>query len=428
MESKRNFTLCQDLVNSVSIYVGNLDDDVNEEDLTTAFESFGELLSVKVVRDHVTHKSKSIGFISFANRTEAENAIRVMHGVMLKSRHIKTNWATRNLNQRHVDELDFDKVFKAASTENYTVYVGGIPSNVTEEAVRRHFETYGSMVDMRILSDKNYAFVKFESHAAATNAICKTNGTELNGSCLKCWWGKDGPDGFIGGPSNFNTFNKDITKLSINSVNSKHYMSAGNNNTTFGDFTDMLYEKSDNLDNKRRKNDAWSTTIKGDRTNKQHDRSGESASNQINSCTTNIKSCKYSDNSDIINSNNIEQHENGHKIKFDDTPQINSDKSNSGDDKSPQSSSSSSSTEPRKRFPKTRDIHRNRMKPVLLQYPNHQMHPDEHDVYCCPINPIPPACFQQHVQLHLPLPEVVLTQQYHGCTEYPQYPTTYGYP
>lgn len=199
---------------SVSIYVGNLDDDINETDLKTAFEPFGELLNVKVVRDPVTNKSKNIGFISFTNKPDAEKAIRDMHGAMLKTRPIKTNWATRNQNQRR-EEMDYDEVYKATNVDNCTVYVGGIPNNVNDDAVRRHFEDYGKLIDLRIFAAKNYAFIKFESHAAAATAICKTNGTELNGSCLKCWWGKEGPEGSDrgggggggGGSSNFNSSN-----------------------------------------------------------------------------------------------------------------------------------------------------------------------------------------------------------------------------
>lgn len=209
---------------SVSIYVGNLDDDINETDLKTAFEPFGELLNVKVVRDPVTNKSKNIGFISFTNKPDAEKAIRDMHGAMLKTRPIKTNWATRNQNQRR-EELDYDEVYKATNVENCTVYVGGIPSNISDDTVRRHFEDYGKMVDIRIFAAKNYAFIKFESHAAAATAICKTNGTELNGSCLKCWWGKEGPDSGSsgGGSSNFNSSNSNFSSSNSNQPDPSQY-------------------------------------------------------------------------------------------------------------------------------------------------------------------------------------------------------------
>jgi len=211
---------------SVSIYVGNLDDDINESDLKSAFEPFGELLNVKVVRDPVTNKSKNIGFISFTNKPDAEKAIRDMHGAMLKTRPIKTNWATRNQNQRR-EEMDYDEVYKATNVDNCTVYVGGIPNNISDEAVRRHFEDYGKLIDLRIFAAKNYAFIKFESHAAAATAICKTNGTELNGSCLKCWWGKEGPDGGGGGggggSSNFSSSNSNFNQSNSNASEGSQY-------------------------------------------------------------------------------------------------------------------------------------------------------------------------------------------------------------
>lgn len=183
---------------SVSIYVGNLDDTIDEADLKAAFEVFGELLNVKVVRDPVTNKSKNIGFISFTNKPDAEKAIRDMHGAMLKTRPIKTNWATRNSNQKK-EELDYDEVYRETDTSNCTVYVGGIPANCPDAQMRHHFEDYGKITDVRIFPSKNYAFIRFETHAAAATAIVKTNGTELLGSALKCWWGKEGPDS--GGPS-----------------------------------------------------------------------------------------------------------------------------------------------------------------------------------------------------------------------------------
>ena len=184
---------------SVSIYCGNLDDTIDEEDLKAAFEVFGEILNIKVVRDPVTNHSKNIAFISFTNKPDAEKAIREMHGAMLKTRAIKTNWATRNQNQKK-EEQDYDEVYKGASTDNTTVYAGGIPSNCTEEQIRNHFDDYGKIVDVRIFAAKNYAFIKFDTHANAATAICKSNGTELVGSCLKCWWGKDGgPESSHGG-------------------------------------------------------------------------------------------------------------------------------------------------------------------------------------------------------------------------------------
>jgi len=186
---------------SVTIFVGDLDDDLTDSELRQAFDPFGEILNAKVCRDAATNKSKNYGFISFTNKPDAEKAIREMHGSMLKRRPIKTNWATRN--QKSVpSQLDYDEVYKETGESNCTVYVTNLPDGISESALVEHFEPYGRIVGSpRIFEGKNFAFIKYDSHAAAATAIVKGNGSELRGSVLKCWWGKDAnTDG--GGSSN----------------------------------------------------------------------------------------------------------------------------------------------------------------------------------------------------------------------------------
>jgi len=201
---------------SVTMYVGNLDDLIDENDLKAAFEVFGEITNIKVVRDPVTNKSKNIGFISYSNKPDAEKAIRDMNGAMLKTRAIKTNWATRNQNQKR-EELDYDDVLRETESTNCTVYVGGIPANCQDSQIRHHFEEYGKVVDVRIFPAKNYAFVRFDSHSSAATSICKTNGSDLLGSTLKCWWGKESPDAGGHRPNNYNNhhnnYNKDANNM-----------------------------------------------------------------------------------------------------------------------------------------------------------------------------------------------------------------------
>jgi len=177
---------------SVTIFVGDLDDDLTDSELRQAFDPFGEILNAKVCRDAATNKSKNYGFISFTNKPDAEKAIREMHGSMLKRRPIKTNWATRNQKSVPSAQLDYDEVYKETAESNCTVYVTNLPDGISESALVEHFEPYGRIVGSpRIFEGKNFAFIKYDSHAAAATAIVKGNGSDLRGSILKCWWGKD---------------------------------------------------------------------------------------------------------------------------------------------------------------------------------------------------------------------------------------------
>lgn len=52
-----------------------------------------------------------------------------------------------------------------------------------------------------MFKDKGYAFIKFTTKEAATHAIESTHNTEINGSIVKCFWGKENGDPNSVGPN-----------------------------------------------------------------------------------------------------------------------------------------------------------------------------------------------------------------------------------
>jgi len=77
----------------MNIYVGNLSYNLNEDDLRSAFEAFGQVGSVNIIFDKITGQSKGFGFVEMANREEAMAAIKELDGKDLKGRAIKVNEA-----------------------------------------------------------------------------------------------------------------------------------------------------------------------------------------------------------------------------------------------------------------------------------------------------------------------------------------------
>jgi len=77
----------------MNIYVGNLSYEVTEEDLKEAFGVFGEVDTVKVIKDNYTGKSKGFGFVEMPAKAEAESAIEGLKGKELKGRSINVNEA-----------------------------------------------------------------------------------------------------------------------------------------------------------------------------------------------------------------------------------------------------------------------------------------------------------------------------------------------
>ena len=77
----------------MNIYIGNLHYNVNEEDLKEIFKEYGEVMSVIIITDKYTGRSKGFGFIEMLNDGEANKAIDNLNGTEIRGRIIKVNQA-----------------------------------------------------------------------------------------------------------------------------------------------------------------------------------------------------------------------------------------------------------------------------------------------------------------------------------------------
>ena len=77
----------------MNIYVGNLSNEVTEEDLKQAFDAFGKVESVNIIKDKYTNRSKGFGFVEMASKTEGQSAIDGLNGKELKGKALNVNEA-----------------------------------------------------------------------------------------------------------------------------------------------------------------------------------------------------------------------------------------------------------------------------------------------------------------------------------------------
>jgi len=77
----------------MNIYVGNLDYQVNENDLKGIFEEYGSVADAKVITDKFSGKSKGFGFVTMEDQTEAEKAINELNDATLENRKMVVNEA-----------------------------------------------------------------------------------------------------------------------------------------------------------------------------------------------------------------------------------------------------------------------------------------------------------------------------------------------
>ena len=77
----------------MNIYVGNLDYSLQEDELMELFNEYGQVTSVKIIKDKYTGRGKGFGFVEMVNENEASNAINELNGAELKNRKIIVNKA-----------------------------------------------------------------------------------------------------------------------------------------------------------------------------------------------------------------------------------------------------------------------------------------------------------------------------------------------
>lgn len=77
----------------MNIYVGNLSTDATEDDLRQAFEGFGQVTSVNIIKDKFSGESRGFGFVEMSSKEEAQAAISGLNGKQLRDRSLNVNEA-----------------------------------------------------------------------------------------------------------------------------------------------------------------------------------------------------------------------------------------------------------------------------------------------------------------------------------------------
>ena len=75
------------------IFVGNLSFRMTEDELQTLFTNYGQVSSVRIIKDRDSGLSKGFGFVEMADSTEATSAIDQLNGQEILGRAIRVNEA-----------------------------------------------------------------------------------------------------------------------------------------------------------------------------------------------------------------------------------------------------------------------------------------------------------------------------------------------
>ncbi|XP_019458473.1 PREDICTED: polyadenylate-binding protein RBP47C-like isoform X1 [Lupinus angustifolius] len=92
---------------NTTIFVGGLDPNVTDEDLRHSFSQYGEIVSVKIP------VGKGCGFVQFANRNNAEEALQKLNGTMIGKQTVRLSWGRNPANKQQF-RMDFGSPWNGA--------------------------------------------------------------------------------------------------------------------------------------------------------------------------------------------------------------------------------------------------------------------------------------------------------------------------
>lgn len=153
-----------------TVYVGNMDERVNEALLWELMVQVGPVVHVHIPRDRITQQHQSYGFIEFRSPDDAEYASKVMNQVKLYGKPLRVNKATAD---------------KRSADVGANLFIGNLAAEVDEKIMTDTFGTFGTVIDAKVARDletglaKGYGFVNFDNFDSADAAIESMNGQFL---------------------------------------------------------------------------------------------------------------------------------------------------------------------------------------------------------------------------------------------------------
>ncbi|KAK8803323.1 hypothetical protein WA158_001017 [Blastocystis sp. Blastoise] len=157
------------------LHVGNVGSTLTYNDIKTEFEEFGSIEDIKILNQGV----RRYAFIYFTTPQEAKNAKDVL------SKHGK--WKGNITYSKK--EKNFDKS-ENHDTPTRHLWVGNL-TDATNDELHTLFHPFGAIQNIKIMNDKNCAFIDYFSTAEAIDAYTHMQGYIYRGRALELGYGKD---------------------------------------------------------------------------------------------------------------------------------------------------------------------------------------------------------------------------------------------
>nr|XP_009794615.1 PREDICTED: polyadenylate-binding protein RBP47 isoform X1 [Nicotiana sylvestris] len=166
-----------------TIWIGDLQQWMDESYLHSCFSQAGEVISVKIIRNKQTGQSERYGFVEFNTHAAAEKVLQSYNGTMMPSAEqpFRLNWAGFSTGEK-----------RAETGSDFSIFVGDLASDVTDTMLRDTFASrYPSLKGAKVVVDANtghskgYGFVRFGDESERSRAMTEMNGVYCSSRAMR---------------------------------------------------------------------------------------------------------------------------------------------------------------------------------------------------------------------------------------------------
>jgi splicing factor 3B subunit 4 len=160
-----------------TLWVGGLDERVDEDLLWELFLQMGPLVDVSVPLDKVNGRPSGFAFVEYRSELDAEYALKVLNMLPLYGRGIRV---------RKAGDGGANGGPQGVPT-GANLFVGNLPGDATEKSLYDTFSAFGTVVETKVQRDletgagKGFGFVNFDDFEASDAAIDALNGQFMLG-------------------------------------------------------------------------------------------------------------------------------------------------------------------------------------------------------------------------------------------------------
>ncbi|PHJ19367.1 rna recognition motif-containing protein [Cystoisospora suis] len=150
-----------------TLYIGNLDPQVDDDLLWELFIQCGPVRTVSVPRDKLTGNHQGYGFVEFTSEVDADYALKLMNMVKLYGKPLRLNKSAQD--RRHFDV-------------GANIFLGNLDPDVDEKTIYDTFASFGNILSVKVMRDpetgisRGFGFISYDTFEASDAALAAMNG------------------------------------------------------------------------------------------------------------------------------------------------------------------------------------------------------------------------------------------------------------